>query len=314
MKRVLLVALLLAVAASPVFAQRKTEAEERQRFETVLGYVQTLDPPSRHTAIESMKKFGEWIEPELLGRLSTCSLQERMAFLNVLYDRRCRKALEPATAMLPEAINRLRAGQIAAIEIGKLRAARVKAEKAGDNAEVDRLDGEMAQQRANIPYFDVQRGDEVFIICAFMADFGREDTLKKLVDVAIQSATDDAVAKGEATKFSRTHRDKLLPGGTEMWNSVYSPVWEALRKLATRSLDLKGIAAERKKLETFFDKLEKTPGVGPNQEAALQNYHVVRAAMIKVEKKAKGEEVEPDEGDGENGGGGGGDDVKIIKG
>lgn len=313
MNRLFLAATILLLISAPAFAQRKTEAEERQRFEKLLEYVQTLDVPSRHTAIEGMKKFGDWIEPELLGRLSTCSLQERMAFLNVLYDRRCRKALDPAMKMLPEAIDRLRAGLLAAHQIGQLRAARNKAEKAGDNAEVERIDGEIAQQRANIPYFDVQRGDEVFILCAFAGDFGREDTLRQLVDVAIQSSSDDSVAKGEATKFSRTHRDKLLPGGTEMWNAVYSPVWEALRKLASRSLDLKVIAAERKKLEAHFDKLEKTPGIGPNQEAALQNYRVVKAAMIKVEKKAKGEDVEePDEG--EDNGGGGDEDVKIIKG
>ena len=90
MKRVLLIAVILALSTTSAFAQRKTEAEERQRFETLLEYAKTLDVPSRHTAIEDMKKFREWVEPELIGRLSSCTLPERMVFLNVLYDRRCR--------------------------------------------------------------------------------------------------------------------------------------------------------------------------------------------------------------------------------
>lgn len=315
MRRIALALLVIAVLAVPVFAQRMTEAQERQRFDKLLEYVVGWDPPSRHTAIEEMKKFRDWIEPELLGRLDNCTPQERLAFLNVLNDRRCRGVLKPAMDMLSRAMDDLRASQIAAYDIANLRRQRTKAEKAGNNAEVTRIDDQIAAEKPKILWFDFHRGDEVFLICAIMADFGREDVLKKLVDVAIQSSTDDALAKGEATKFSRTHRDKLMPGGTELWNAVYSPAWEALRKLASRSLDLKVIAQQRVKLEAHFGKLEKTPGIGPNQVAAIENFKAVQAAMIKVEKKTKGEDV--NEGEEEGGGGtdeGGDGDVKIIKG
>ena len=318
MNRLVLATLLVLVAAVPAFAQRKTEAEERQRFEKLLEYVQSTDPPSRHTAIEEMKKFRDWIEPDLLGRLDGCTPQERLAFLNVLCDRRCRGMLAFSMKTLPDAMDRLRTSQIAAYEVARLHREKTKAEKAGNNAEVDKLQQQIDAERPKIlaagNFFDVQRGDEVFVLAAAVGDFGREDALKKLVDLAILSSTDDAVAKGEATKFSRTHRDKLMPGGTEIWNVVYDPPWEALRKLATRALDLKVMAAQRAKLEAHFGKLEKAEGLGPNQEAAIANFKAVQASMIKTEKKTKGEDVEETPEDEENDRGGGDGDVKIIKG
>ncbi len=316
MKRLILATLVVLATAGWAFgAHFKNEAAERERFQTLLEYCQGDDPPARHTAVDEMRNFRPWIDDELLKRISTCTPMERLAFINVLVDRRCRAFLEPATKMLPDAVERLRVSRLVALAVTAKREKMKEAEKAGNQAEATRLEQEILAERQNIMFFDFQRGDEVFMLSSVLADFGHEEALKVLVDLAIQSSVDDSAAKGEPTKFSRTHRDKLLPGGTEMWNTIYTPIWEALRKIATRSLDLKVIRAQRDRLTVHFEKLAKTPGIGPNQDAAIKNYEAVKASMLKVEKKTSGEGEEKDDGGTDDDQGGGKDpDVKVIKG
>lgn len=292
MRRVLLILVLLLGAAGALFAQRMTEAQERERFETLLRYARTTDPPSRHTAHEEMVEFKQWIDPELLGRLSDASIQERQLFWWVLNDRRCRAAGEPALKMLPEAIERCRQAQIAAHEVLQLRRRMRKAQREGDDALADRLAGQIESERGGVSWNEIVQGDEVSILCAIVTQFGREKELKMLAELAVQSSMDDALAKGILDRHTRTHRDKPLPGGTEMWNTVYNAVWEGLRKLSQRALNRKTLDAVDKKLTAHFGELEKTAGIGPNQQAALRHYHAVIDALRKTGRNTADEDEE----------------------
>ena len=59
MKRILVAILLVIAVASPVFAQRKrkTVADEKRRFQTLLGYIKTSDVPARIAATREMIAF-----------------------------------------------------------------------------------------------------------------------------------------------------------------------------------------------------------------------------------------------------------------
>jgi hypothetical protein len=284
-------------ARSVVLAQRMTEAEERQRYQVLLEYARSGDVPSRHTAHEEMVKFGKWVEADILGRLAHASVGERQLFWTVLHDRACREATAPALAMLPEAIERCRQGQIAAHDVADLRQKQNKARREGNTALVDQLEGQIGAARGKVPWNEIVQGDEVAVLCAIEADFGREDALRKLVDIAIESSMDDSLAKGREARHTRTHRDKTLPGGTEMWNTVYNCVWEALLKLSSRALDAKALAAAGAKLSKHFETLEKGT-LGPNQEAAVKQFHAVKDVLLKTEKNTgkEGEEKEKEEG------------------
>ena len=79
-----------------------------------------------------------------------------------------------------------------------------------------------------------------------------------------------------------------------MWNTVYRAVWEALQKLASRPLKQDTREALRVKLNAHFEKLKKGR-LGPNQEAAVANYHVVENALVKAAKHRGEEEDEVEE-------------------
>ena len=295
MKRLCPVLMVVLLAGSSACAQRMTEAEERARFQKLLEYAASADPPSRHTAHEEMVKFREWIEPELLGRLPGASIRERQLFWWVLYDRRCRRALGPAMAMLPQAIERCRNAQIAVHQISELHRQIKKAQRAGNNAQADQLTQQAAELRRQVPWNEVVQGDEVAVLCYIIGEFGRDQEFEKLVKIAIDSSTDDALAKGLTTRRTRTHRDQPLPGGTEMWNIVYRAVWEAVRKLARRPMKKGTREAMRAKLSAHFEALKKRP-LSPNQQAAVEHYHVVESALVKTAKhRGEDEEEETEE-------------------
>jgi hypothetical protein len=199
--------------------------------------------------------------------------------------------------MLPDAVERCRQAKIAAYEVADLRQKQNKARREGNNALVDQLGTQIEEARGRIAWDEIGRGDEVAILCAILGDFGREDVLRKLVDIAISSSTDDNLAKGFEARHTRTFRDKTLPGGTEMWNTVYSCVWETLIKLAGRALDAKALAGAETKLSAHFDKLEKGK-LGPNQEAAVKQFHAAKDALLKTEKNTgeEGEKKDKEEG------------------
>ena len=304
MKRLCIAVLAVSCAAGPALGQRMTVAQERGRFEKLLEYAKSGDPPSRHTAHEEMVKFNQWIDAELLGRIPGATVRERQLFWWVLYDRRCRKALNPAMAMLPKAIERCRDAQIAVHKLYDLHRQMKKAERAGNNNLLDQLTTQAAEMRRQVPWNEIVQGDEVAVLCYIVSEFGHEKAFRKLVDIAIESSMDDALAKGLRSKRTRTHRDKPLPGGTDMWNAVYRAVWEALQRMARRPQKKETRDAMRARLAAHFEKLEKAR-LGPNQEAAVQNYHIVDGALLKTVKH-RGEEDEKGEEETEDG-------VGIIK-
>ncbi|HUW55527.1 MAG TPA: hypothetical protein VMZ92_02755 [Planctomycetota bacterium] len=304
MKRFCIALLAILCGAGPAFAQRMTVPQERERFEKLLEYARSSDPPSRHTAHEEMVKFNQWIDAELLGRIPGATIQERQLFWWVLYDRRCRKALGPALAMLPKAIERCRDAQIAVHELSELHGRMKQAERAGNNNLVDQLARQAAELRRQVPWNEVVQGDEVSVLCYIVSEFGHDDAFRQLVDIGIASSMDDALAKGLLTRRTRTHRDDPLPGGTELWNTVYRAVWEALHRMARRPMKKETREAMRAKLGTHFEKLKKER-LGPNQEAAVENYHIVEGALAKTDKQ-RGEEDEKGEEETDDG-------VGIIK-
>ncbi|GAG32903.1 unnamed protein product, partial [marine sediment metagenome] len=192
MKQPCLVVVAVLCVAGAALAQRMTVAEEHQRFEKLMEYAGSGDPPSRHTAHEEMVKFNQWIDGELLGRLPGATIRERQLFWWVLHDRRCRKALAPALAMLPEAIERCRDAQIAVHKIYELHRRIKKAERAGNAALADQLRNEIPALRANVQWNEITQGDEVAILCYVITRFGHEKAFRKLVDIAIESSMDDA--------------------------------------------------------------------------------------------------------------------------
>jgi hypothetical protein len=300
----LLAAGLILAWANAAGAQVKTEAEERQRFETLLEYARSSDPPSRHTAHEEMVKFNQWIDDDLLKRIPDATVQERQLFWLVLYDRKCRKAAAPAIKMLPEAIERCRDAQVAVYEINEMRRVARKARRDGDNAKADELDAKTEEMRGRVPWNEVVLGDEISVLCAIAERYGHEDAWTALVDIAIASSTDDALAKGLTDTRRRTHRDKPLPGGTEMWNPVYTPVWEALRMLSRRPMEKKAEPA-RKKFTTYFETFKDKKDLGPNQEAAVKHYLAIKEQLEKTDKNTGEDGESKDEYD---------DGVTIIKG
>lgn len=289
-KRFCLVLGVLLWATPPLWAQRMTEEEERARFQKLLEYARTADPPSRHTAHEEMVQFREWVEPELLGRLANATIRERQLFWWVLYDRRCRAAMAPAFKMLPDAIERCRQSQLAVHEIHELHMQMKKAERAGDADRVKELTQQIQMRRRNVQWNEITQGDEVAVLCAIITQFGRERELRKFVELAISSSKDDALAKGITSEYMRTHRDEPIPGGTEMWNAVYGPVWHGLLKLSQRALKESALVWARKKLAAHFEKLKGRP-LNPNQEACLKLYSRAERALLKTEKHT----TEPDE-------------------
>jgi len=305
MRKALLVVLVALWASGAVAGPRMTVEQERARFQTLLEYATTGDVPSRHTAHEEMVKFNQWIDGELLGRLSNAGIRERQLFWTVLHDRGCRKALGPALKMLPEAVQRCREAQIAAYEIHELRRKIARARRTGNNAVVDGLEQQIAGHRPKVQWTEVQQGDEIGILCAIASRFGHERAFKLLMTIATDSSTDDVLAKGSRTRRTRTHRDRPLPGGTEMWNLVYAPVWQALRELSRRPMKEGLLASARKKFFEHFEKLEKGGKLGPNQESAVGNFHLVQNALLKT-KDTRGEEDGTEEKEDDDG-------VGIIK-
>ena len=95
-----------------------------------------------------------------------------------------------------------------------------------------------------------------------------------------------------------------MPGGTEAWNVLYNPVWEALVTLSHRSVDKEVIVAQRKKLTRFFEKLRKRDDLGFNQQAALKRFTEVEQALFKTESTAEAGETKPEDSD---------DDIGIIR-
>ena len=298
MKKILITVLLVIAAASPAFARRKkTAAEERVRFETLLGYIKTSDVPSRVSSTREMIAFDQWIDRELLGRLNEATLRERQIFWVVLYERGCRAALDPAYQMLPEAIERCRSAQIVVYEVARIWKRAKKAKHEGNTAEADRLTEEANTKRREIPFNEITQGDEVAILCAIMSRWGRERELKRFVQIAMDSSTDDALARGIRQPRTRTHRDKTLPGGTVMWNPVYTPVWEGLAKFARRPFKVEILNAQRTRLDEHFEELEKNAPLGPNQKAAVLHYQKIRDAMDKTREKRPGVRVDDKEDD-----------------
>jgi len=297
MKRFVLTLCVVLFAATAAFAQKRTVAEEKERLQTLLRWAKTGDVPSRHTAHEEMVRFNQWIDAELLSLMSSSGIRERQLFWWVLYDRRCRKALSPAYKMLPDAITRCREAQIAVHNILECRQKANKARRAGNNDVVERMNDQIAEERRKVQWNEITQGDEVSILVAFLVEFGHEKEFNKLMTIAIDSSLDDALAKGNVARRRRTFRGKPLPGGTDLWNAVYVPVWEGLRTLARRPLDKKKIASTRKKFFSHFEKLAKSKKLGPNQEAALQNFQKVKNALLKTEEH-RGNEGEKEDDDG----------------
>jgi len=298
MKRCLLAFIVIALACSPAFSQRKTVAEEKARFQMLLRWARTGDVPSRHTAHEEMVKFDQWIDAELLKRVGKARDAERQLFWTVLYDRRCRKALEPAYQRLPGAIKQCRDAQIAVHKILQLRQRANRAERKGDAGAAQKLTDEANALRRSVPWNEITLGNEVSILVGFCVEFGHEREFMKLMQLAIDSSMDDPLAKGLKSRRWRTYRDKPLPGGTDMWNTVYTPVWEAVQKLSRRPLDQKRVGTARDRFFRHFEQLAKKKDLGPNQVAALQNFERARAAMLKTDTHREETEEENEDGTG----------------
>jgi len=298
MKRFLAALILLVLTSTPVLAQRRTIEEEKQRFQTLLGYARTADVPSRHTAHEEMVKFNQWIDAELLGRLTKATDQERQLFWTVLYDRRCRQALESAYRMFDAALKRCREAQIAVQNVYEMRQRAHKLRRDGNAAAADRLDEQANTLRGSIPWNEITLGNEVSILVGFFIEFGHEREFRKLMEVAIDSSMDDPLAKGLHERRWRTYRDDPLPGGTEMWNTVYTSVWEGVQKLARRPMDAKQVGSARDKFFKHFEELAKKKDLGQNQQAALENFEKAKGAMLKTDTH-RGEDAQQEDDEGE---------------